>query len=488
MADRYAHTGHPCGLTSVTGVSPGNFRRGKEGAGLSRLRAEGLLETIIAGHLGNAPDIAELVGENKAAGYLLPLGVMMHLLRAAAGKKPGVVTQVGLGTHADPRNEGCKANKKAVLQNREVVKLLHIGEQEYLYYPSFPIDVCLIRGTYADVSGNISMTHESLDEAQLQMAAAVHNGGGIVIVQVEDVVEERSLPARSVRIPRSMVDYYVKAQPEYQKQFYASERLYHGEMTGEICCPAEAIESMPLNTRKVIARRAAKELKPNCLINLGIGLPSGVGNVANEEGVAQEMTLSLESGVFGGVPLPGDGFGGAVNPESILSAADTFDLYDGGILDMTFLGAAEVDQYGNVNVSRFGTRCTGPGGFINISQSTSKVIFMLNFTSGQPDIACQKGQLQIHRDGGGMKFVKKVQQITFSGDYARKKKQSVTYITERAVFQLTEEGLMLVEIAPGTDLRRDILDHMEFLPLIAKDLKTMDRSIFTDAKIGLTLQ
>lgn len=331
------------------------------------------------------------------------------------------------------------------------------------------------------------MAHEGLDEAQLQMAAAAHNSGGIVIVQVENVVTGNSLPARSVRIPHSMVDYYVKATPGYHKQYYAVDG-YHGEMTGEICCPTEAIKPMPLDTRKIIARRAAMELKRNCLINLGIGLPSGVGNVANEEGIAQGTTLSLESGLFGGVPLPGNGFGGAVNPEAILNTPDTFDLYDGGILDMTFLGAAEVDAHGNVNVSRFGTRCTGPGGFINISQNTARVIFLMNFTSGISNIGTGSGVLTIHQDGEKAKFVKKVQQITFSGDYAKKTNQSVTYITERAVFQLTEEGLVLTEIAPGVDLQRDILNHMDFMPLIAKELKMMDQRIFTDEKMGLSFR
>ncbi|MBU5628047.1 malonate decarboxylase subunit alpha [Oscillibacter sp. MSJ-2] len=482
-ADRYEQEGHPKNLTIVTGVSPGDFQK-ENGAGLSRLKAEGLLSTLIAGHLGNSPEISAIVGENRAAGYLLPLGVVMHLLRAIAGKEPGVLTSVGLGTFADPRHEGCKANDLAKRQDRDIVELISICGQEYLFYPAFPIDCCFIRGTYADTAGNISMRHEALDEAQLQMAAAVHNNGGIVIVQVEDIVETGNLPAREVRIPRAMVDYVVKAESKFHMQYYANAG-YHPEMTGELRCPTDAISSMPLDVRKVIARRGAMELRPNCLINLGIGLPSGVGTIANEEGIADQATLSLESGVFGGVPVPGKGFGGAINPEAICNAPDTFDFYNGGILDMTFLGAAEVDVHGNVNVSKFGTRCTGPGGFINISQNTPRVFFMMNFTSGMSDILVEDGKLKILQDGTGIKFVEQVQQITFSGDHAVKTGQQITYITERAVFQLTKQGLLLTEIAPGIDLERDILRRMNFRPIVSETLRSMDSRIFSSEVMGL---
>lgn len=486
VADRYAQTGHPCNLTSVTGISSGNFSK-ENGMGMSRLHAEGLLGTIITAHLGNAPDIAALVGENKIAGYILPFGVIMHLLRAIAGKKPGVLTSVGLGTYADPRNEGCRANEKAVKQGRQVVKLLTVDEEEFLYYPSFKIDLCIIRGTYADTSGSVSMKHEALSESQLEMAAAVHNNGGIVIVQVEDIVELNTLPAKEVHIHSSLVDYVVKASPEYHMQSYAFPR-YHPELTGEERCPVSAIQPMELDLRKVIARRAAMELEPNCLINLGIGLPSGVGNVANEERIASHVTLSLESGPIGGVPVEGLGFGSSVNPEAIYGIPDTFDLYDGGVLDITFLGAAEVDQEGNVNVSKFGTSCTGPGGFINISQNTPRVYFMMAFTSGQSDITVCDGKLQIRSDGSGTKFVKKVNQITFSGKYAKKKGQEIFYITERAVFRLMPQGITLIEVAPGIDIEKDVLAHMEFRPIVAENLKEMDPRIFKACPMGLSLK
>lgn len=483
VAERYAGCGSPRGITIFTGISAGNFDK-ENGMGLSRLSARGLIGTIIAGHIGNPPDIATLVGTNEIAGFTLPLGVVMHLFRAIAGKKPGVLTPVGLGTFADPRIEGCAANQKAAAQGREIVRLIELDGEEFLLYRSFPLDACLIRGTYADERGNISLAHEALVEAQLEIAAAVKNCGGTVIVQVEDVVQAGSLPARQVRIPAALVDYVVKSPPEFHMQSYAAP-VYRPELAGEVKKPVGSIAPLELSLRKVIARRGAMELRPGCLVNLGIGIPSGVGNVANEEGIAESMTLSLESGPIGGVPEAGVGFGGSVNAEAVIGIPDTFDLYDGGVLDATFLGAAEVDRDGNVNVSKFGTRCTGPGGFINISQNSPKVCFMLSFTSGPQTLEIGGGRLDIISDGPGVKFVDRVQQITFSGSYARRKGQKVMYITERAVFELRGEGVTLTELAPGADLERDVLGRMAFRPAIAADLRPMDARLFREQKMGL---
>lgn len=482
LAQSYKATAHPAGLTIVTGISTGD--NSQNDIGMNRIAIPGLIDTIIAGHLANPPKIAQMVGQNEIAGYTLPLGVVVHLFRAIAGKKPGVFTQVGMGTFADPREEGCKANEKARTQGREVVSLQQVGGKDYLFYPSIPLDACLIRGTYADEDGNISMDHEALTGAELEIAAAVHNCGGTVIIQVEDIVQRGTIHPKKVRIHNKLVDYVVKAEPEFHRQGYATD-AYRPELSGEQRCPTGAIEPMKMSIRKVMARRGAMELTPGMLINLGIGIPSGIGSVANEEGIAHTMTLSLESGPIGGVPVEGVGFAGSVNPEVINSICDTFDLYDGGILDQTFLGAAEIDQKGNVNVSKFGTRCTGPGGFINISQNTPKVCFMGGFTAGKADITVVDGHLNIRVDGPGVKFVEKVQQITFSADYARQTGQEVLYITERAVFRLAEDGIELIEIAPGMDLQKDILNKMAFRPLIAEDLKLMDHRIFREEKMGL---
>ena len=484
LAERYASEGRPRNLTAVCGISPGSNKRDNQG--LSRLQAEGLLGTIIAAHFANPPEIAELVGENRVAGYAVPLGVLIHLLRAQAGGKPAVITHVGLGTFADPRVEGCKANEKARAQGRDLVELLSIDGKEYLAYKTFPIQACLIRGTYADEDGNISMEEEGVGDYALEMAEAVHNSGGMVIVQVKEIVARNSLDPRLVKIHHPMVDYIVRAsRPDLHMQGYAAQdRL---ELSGGLRCPADAIPPMPLDNRKVIARRGAMELVPNALINLGIGIPSGVGNVANEEGFGARVTLSLESGPQGGVPVEGAGFGASVNPEIIYSIGDTFDMYDGGILDMTFLGAAEVDCMGNVNVSKFGTRCTGPGGFVNISQNTKRVCFMGTFTTGGLKEEIRDGRLTIVQEGRNKKFIRAVQQITFSGSYAVKTGQKVSFITERAVLELTPEGLMLTEIAPGVDLERDILGQMGFQPKIAPDLRVMDSRLFCPEKMGLDL-
>lgn len=484
VGQRFDETGHPANLTTVSGISTGDFTEAN--IGMNRIAKEGLIGTAIAGHLGNPTKISAMAVANQLAAYTLPLGVVMHLFRAIAGKKPGVLTQVGLGTFVDPRFEGCKVNEKACEQGRQVVELVQMGGREYLFYPSFPIDACLIRGTYADEDGNISIEHEDLTGAEMEMAEAVHSCGGIVIVQVEKIVQHGSIHPRKVRIHNSLVDYVVKApSPALHMQSYA-DLEYHSEQTGEIRIPTDAIVPMKMSIRKVIARRGAMELEPNCIINLGIGIPSGVGSVANEEGIGDQVTLSLESGPIGGVPVEGVGFAGSVNPEVIIPICDTFDLYDGGFLDMTFLGAAEIDQRGNVNVSKFGPRCTGPGGFINISQNTPKVFFMGGFTAGKSQIDVVDGKLNIVQDGPNVKFVEKVQQITFSADYARQTGQQVTYLTERAVFKLVEDGILLTEIAPGVDLERDILAHMAFRPLIADNLKLMDARIFRDEKMGLS--
>lgn len=483
LSARFEQSGRPAGLTVVTGISTGDNTQND--LGMNRIAKEGLLDTVIAAHLGNPPKLSAMAAENRVAAYTLPLGVVMHLFRAIAGKKPGVLTHVGLGTFVDPRQDGCKVNDRARAQNRDVVELTQVGGEECLFYPAFPLDICFLRGTYADEDGNISIEREGLTGAELEIAAAVHNSGGIVVVQVEDVVQRGTIHPRKVRIHHTLVDYVVKSPaPELHMQNYAGTG-YQPALTGETRCPTGAIAPMKMGIRKVIARRGAMELRPNCVINLGIGMPSGVGSVANEEGIAHQVTLSLESGPIGGVPVEGVGFAGSMNPEVINSICDTFDLYDGGFLDMTFLGAAEIDAAGNVNVSRFGPRCPGPGGFINISQNTPRVYFVGGFTAGKSQIEVADGRLHIVEDGTGVKFIQKVQQITFSADYARKTGQQVTYITERAVFRLAEEGLELVEIAPGVDLERDILAHMAFQPKISPELKEMDPRLFQEGKMGL---
>ncbi|MGE1062159.1 hypothetical protein NXG27_05930 [Megasphaera paucivorans] len=478
----YQINSHPGKLTIFSSVCSGNNTTAD--IGHNRLTPIGLVDTVIAAHFKNADKLYQLVGENKIAGFTLPLGTIVDLLRSAVANQPGVITRIGLNTYVDPRQGTCAVNEKARQQQRDLVSVVEINDNKYLFYKTIPLNACIIRGTYADEQGNISFEHEGIQELQFLMALAAHNNNGIVIVQVENIVQNGSIPARKIGIHHSIVDYVVIAKPENHFQSYAVNS-YHPELSGELRIPQVALKPMDFNIRKIIARRGVLELQPNSVINLGIGIPSGVGSIANEEGIATKTILSLESGPLGGVPAEGTGFGGSANFEAMYALADNLKYYDGGGLDMAFLGLAEVDQNGDVNVSHFGRGCAGPGGFIDITQNTSQVYFMGTFTVTRPRLEINNEQLSIQEDGQGIKFVKKVQEVTFSADYARKYNRKILYITERAVFRLTEHGIMLIEIAPGIDLQQDILAHMKFQPIISKDLKLMDKRLFSPEKMGI---
>ncbi|MBK5242167.1 acyl CoA:acetate/3-ketoacid CoA transferase [Clostridium sp.] len=482
LKNRYEKDQSPKGLTlfHCAAVGDGKTR------GANHLGAEGLSKKLICAHIGLEPALNKLVVENKISAFMIPQGVTTHLLRAIAGKKPGVLTHVGLKTYADPRIEGCKANQSAIESGEEVVSLVNIEGKDYLLYKSFPIDICFIKGSIADTVGNISLEKEAVFSDQLEMANATRNSGGIVIAQVEQIVDAGTLKAANVKVHGFMVDYVVVGKKENNLQVWVSEN-YRPELSGEYKIPLDEMEPMKLNHRKVCGRRGALELKKNCLINLGIGIPESVSSVAAEEGIANEITLSIESGVLGGVPVGGIGIGATVNPESIYKQSEIFDVYDGGGIDLTFLGAAQIDARGNVNVSKFGGRVVGPGGFINISQNAKKVCFTGTFTAGKLKTKIEDEKLFILNEGVDIKFVNEIEQVTFSADYASETGQEILYITERAVFKLTDKGIMLIEVAPGIDIEKDILAYMEFKPLIADEVKMMDQRIFIDKPMGITL-
>lgn len=481
MGRRFREKNTPRDLNIVSGVAPGDFV--EDGCGLSKIKDDGIIDTLIASHLRMSPAIGRAVSQNKIAAYTMPLGLYGQLMAAIGGKRPGVLTHVGLHTYADPRQEGCQINERAKAQGRQIVELMQVDGKDYLLYKSFHIDACILHASYADELGNISAQDEPIRGELLELASAVHNNGGTVIVEVKDIVKAGSLDPRQVLIHKSYVDYVVKSQGEDNVAL-----AYHPEMIGDTRVPTEnSVKAMPLSYKKVITRRAVLELQADMLVNLGIGIPAGVANVANEEGLNEQVTLSLETGIYGGVPLDGPLFGASVNPDSISRSADMFTTYDGGGLDMTVLGGAEIDCTGNVNVSKFSGRCVGPGGFVNISQNTPKVCFTFSFTSGKQDIAIENGKLIIRQDGSGLKFKKAVEQITFSSEYAAETSQTVLFITERAVFRLIDRKLVLTEIAPGVDLQTHILDKMEFRPEIAPDLKLMDARLFQSEKMGLVL-
>ena len=492
IGKRYEATGHPKGLFVISGITPGDKGESNEPLkgytiGLNRLKAEGCISGVMIA-LADARAIGYAINENKIAGYLMPMGPLLNMVRATAGGAPGLITKVGLGTFCDPRLEGCAVNEMA-RQKGLPVELIEINGEEFMFYKSVKPDVAVIRGTYADEDGNISVEQEGIIGPEFEMAAAVRNNGGVVLVQVKEIVKRGSISPRSVRIHKHFVDYVVKAShPDYHRQCMISP-VYRPELTGEISRPASAAEPRPLDERKVIARRGVLELTQGALINLGVGMPDGVAAVADEEGIADMIIMSIEAGPMGGVVQKGLAFPGTENAEAFYPQTDMLNLYDGGLLDMTYLGSAEIDEKGNVNVSKFAGRSGGPGGFIDISQNAKKVCFIGTFTAGKPkpDIEIKDGKLKINSDGTEIKYVKEVQQVTFSGEYALKFGQEILYISERAVFKLTSEGIMLIEIAPGVDLQKDILDKMAFKPLISPDLKTMDPRLFREEKMGLAV-
>jgi len=475
LEKRFVETGTPRGLTLVHSTGQGDG----QDKGLNHLGHEGLLRRVIGGHFGLAPKIVQLVLTDKVEAYNLPEGVITHMYRDVAAGKPGTVSKVGLGTFVDPRIEGGKMNR---VTREDLVELMTIGGEEYLFYKGTPINVAFIRGTTADPDGNITMEREALILENLAMALAAKNSHGYVICQVERVAAEGTLDSRQVRIPGVLVDAVVVAEPRHHMQTWGIQ--YNPALSGEIRIPTRMLPALVLDDRKVIARRAAMELLPSSVVNLGIGLPDIVGHVANEERIHDLMTLTVDPGVMGGVPASGPEFGAAINCQAVIDHCSQFDFIDGGGLDAAFLGFAECDGTGSVNASRFGNRIAGCGGFINISQNSKKVVFMGSFCAGGADVSVREGRLHIAKEGKLTKFVERVGQITFSGPRAAGRKQAVLYVTERCVFRLTREGLALVEVAPGVDLERDILRHLPFRPLVERPA-LMAAALFLPEPMGL---
>lgn len=475
LEQRFLKTGEPKNLTLIFAAGIGDSRE----KGMTRLAHDGLIRRVIAGHLGLAPGLQKLALAGKIECYNFPQGVITHMYRDVAKHHPRTISAVGLGTYVDPRLGGGKVNAATT---EDMVELITFDGREYLAYKTTPINVAFLRGTTADMDGNITMEKEPLVLEVLPLAMAAKNSGGFVIVQVERIADRHALNPRQVKIPGILVDCVVVAKPENHWQTFGT--AYNPAFSGELKIPSASVEPLPMDERKIIARRAAFELRPNMVVNLGIGVPEGLAGVANEEGIFDYLTLTAEAGTIGGIPSGGINFGTATNMDCLISMHQQFDFYDGGGLDLACLGLAQMDARGNVNVSRFGTKLAGCGGFIDISQNAKKIVFAGTFTSGGLEVGIQDARLHIVREGSVKKIIKAVEQITFSGETARRGNQLIYYVTERCVFQLRPEGVELIEIAPGIDLEKDILGQMDFQPIV-KNPQLMDERIFKPVPMGL---
>ncbi len=475
IGERFENTGSPKDLTLVFAAGQGD---GKSRA-INHLAQQGLVKRAIGGHWGLVPKLQQLVVDNLIEGYNLPQGVISHLLRDSAAGKPGLFTKVGLGTFVDPRIEGGKLNS---ITSQDWVLLTEIDGEEYLFYKKLPIDVAILRGTTADENGNITMEDECLIVESLAAAQAATNNNGKVIVQVKRVVPAGRLDPHLVKIPGIFVDAVVVCDDlsEHMQTFATQmnpEFIGRGNKRAKDN-PSDLSDEPLIDAKTIIARRAAQELRINSVLNLGIGAPEYIAKVAQQAGVLDKFTLTVEPGAVGGSPASGLDFGASAFPDAIIGQDQMFDFYDGGGVDQAFLGLAQCDSKGDINVSRFGTKIAGCGGFINITQNAKQVYFCGTFTAKGLNVQVEGGQLQIINEGKQSKFISSVEQITFSANQALKANKSVLYITERAVFRLTRDGIELTEVAPGIDIERDILNHMAFVPSISPDLTTMDTAIF----------
>ncbi|MGD0231950.1 MAG: CoA-transferase [Syntrophorhabdales bacterium] len=470
VRDRYLETGHPRGITFVHAAGVGDWK--SRGAGVwAEQGMEGLVKRVVTSHIGSEPQMAKAAQEEKFECYFWPLGVMCQWYTGVARRTPGLLSKTGLGTFIDPRLEGGKVNS---ISRDELIKVVNFEGEEWLLYKSFPLTVALIRGTTADEKGNVTFEKEAIALEALPVAQAVKTCGGIVIVQVENLAKAGSLHPQHVKVPGVCVDYIVVAT---KPQMQTMGTQFKSALAGDIKVPETTIPPMPFDERKFIARRAAMELAPGP-VNLGIGIPQGIANVVAEEGCSEILTLVSESGNIGGIPGTALEFGASYNGEAMVRQDQIFNWFDGGGLTMAFTGLGQTDSEGNINAGKFGDRPMGPGGFIDTTQHAKKVVFAGTFTAGGLEVKAERGTLAIVKEGKIKKFLNRVEDIAFSGKYAWSVGQKCVYVTERAVFELTKDGLMLTEVAPGIDVEKDILAQMEFTPAISPDLKQMRPGIF----------
>jgi propionate CoA-transferase len=471
---RFLAEGAPRGITSVSVVGIGD----RAALGATRLAHEGLIKRAITSALVDSPGLVRLAAEDKIEAYTLPQGVLSQLMRDMAAGRPGLLTKTGLHTFVDPRQQGARQSPRTPPGFVEVVDL---AGEEWLFFKPVPVNVAFLRGTTADEDGNVTMEEEAVLGEMLAMAQATRRAGGIVVVQVKRMARRNTLPGKEVRVPGILVDFVV-VDPE-QRQTYATH--YDPSYSGELRIPVEDIKPLPFGPRKVIVRRAAMELFPGAICNLGAGVMTGLSTVAAEEGLLDDVYLTNEQGIIGGAPITGRDSGGGQNFAAMIEQPAQFDFYDGGGLDLAFLSFAEVDAKGNVNVSRFGDKIIGVGGFINIAQNAKCVVFGGTLTAGDLDIDWENGRTLIRKEGRHRKFVPRLEQICYSADIGRAKGQLALFVTERAVFRVAEDGLELIEIAPGLDAEHDVIANMVFRPQVARELRVMDPRIFATGRMDL---
>lgn len=480
IEESYLTTGSP---NSINIIFAAGFGDGKT-RGLNRIAHEGLIKKVIGGHWGLAPNLAILANQNKLEGYNLPQGVIAQMFRDMAANKPGTISKVGIGTFVDSDLEGGKINS---ITKEDIVSKINILGEDFLFFKAPKLDIALLRGTNADEDGNISYENEALFLEGIHIATATKNAGGKVIVQVERIVKKGSINPKEVKIPGILVDYVVPVEDMKNHMQTYGENFNYGFINNNAIFQ-ENKKTFPLDERKIIARRCAKNLrKDSKVLNYGIGMPESIALVLKEEGKENDFIPTVEPGAIGGVPMGGLDFGASYNPISIIDQPSQFDFYDGGGLDMAFLGLAQCDEFGNINVSKFGPKIAGCGGFINITQNAKEVVFCGTFTAGGLEIKVEDEKLKIVKEGKIKKFLKNVEQITFSGNFARENNKKILYVTERAVFELRKEGLTLIEVADGIDIEKDILANMEFKPILAKEIKKMDKNIFLEKPMGINL-
>lgn len=472
----FLRTGAPRNLTLVYGAGQGD---GKS-RGLNHLAHQGLLKRVIGGHWGLAPSLGKLAIDNQIEAYNFPQGVLCQLFRDIAAKRPGCITHVGLGTFIDPIHGGGRLN---AITTEPLVERITLGGKDYLWYKSIPLQFGLIRASAADCNGGLIFDEEAIVGEALAIAQAVHNHHGIVIAQVKRILPTAASP-HHVKVPGILVNHIVVADPDKHPLTFAESdnRSYYSATSCAMSSPQDHLthsaDVQSLNDERfIIATRACDELHYGSIANLGIGMPEGISIIARHRGILKSCTLTIESGPIGGEPASGLSFGASAFPQAIIDQPAQFDFYDGGGLDFAALGAAQIDAEGNVNVSKFGSRITGIGGFANIAHTAKKLIFCGTFTTTGLEVACAEDRLLILREGQTKKFVQRLEQICFSAEFRNPKHSEVLFVTERAVFRLTNAGLELIEIAPGIDPDRDIFPNMEFQPIV-RTLKHMPEHCF----------